>query len=79
MNLAGITTRKRTLSTGWSGETKKCKVFENDEADEDDEKPTHFRPRLLRSKRKEGKQKTQNNNEDEWVKHRRELEMNQQR
>lgn len=78
LNLAGITTRKRTVSSGWNGETKKAKVFENGTEDEDD-KPSHFRPRLLRSKKKDGKQKAQNNKEDEWVKHRRELEMNQQR
>lgn len=84
MNLAGITTRKRTLSTGWNGDAKKTKLFENGEEAEEEEaeeeaKPTHFRPRLLRSKKKDGKQKTQSNNEDEWVKHRRELEINQQR
>lgn len=84
LNLAGITTRKRTLSTGWNVETKKTKLFNGGNEEEEDEeieeeKPTHFRPRLLRSKKKDGKQKTQNNSEDEWVKHRRELEMNQQR
>lgn len=92
--MAGITTRKRTLSATWSnGDAKKTKLFvangvgeegegegdEEEEEEEIEEKPTHFRPRLLRSKKKDGKQKTQCNNEDEWVKHRRELEINQQR
>lgn len=84
LNLAGITTRKRTLSSTWSnGDAKKTKLFTDGEGEEEEEeteeKPTHFRPRLLRSKKKDGKQKTQQNNEDEWVKHRRELEINQQR
>lgn len=79
LNLAGITTRKRSNSEREAlSATNHIKHFK-----EEYEKPSHFRPRLLRSKRKDTKQKagnlTNNNNDDEWVKHRRELEINQQR
>lgn len=72
-------TRKRTFSSGWNSEPKRTKTSLENEEEAREERHSHFRPRLLRSKKKDGKQKAQNNNEDEWVKHRRELEMNQQR
>lgn len=78
LNLAGITTRKRKSSYTQDYELKKIKK-EDLTSDTDYEKPTQFRPRLLRKKR--DVRRLSNNNsivqaDDEWVKHRRELEIN---
>ncbi|XP_018565182.1 forkhead box protein N3 isoform X2 [Anoplophora glabripennis] len=83
LNLAGITTRKRNNSLCHGDEANKklkfsphCDINKN----ESEEKPIPFKPRLLRAKRKENSQKAVfNNNSDEWVRHRRELERNQNR
>lgn len=85
MNLAGITTYKRTNNNNNVSYTyenvKRLKIDENNmEDDEITSKPSQFRPRLLRKKRDTRKLTNNNNNivksEDEWVKHRRELEIN---
>lgn len=64
-------------------EVKRLKIEENVQEDDDvTTKPSQFRPRLLRKKRDMKKLPINNNNnivaksEDEWVKHRRELEIN---
>lgn len=83
LNLAGITTRKRYNSNNEEYDPYKIIKLSpqfdiND--NEAEERPTPFKPRLLRTKKKEGKTKIIcNNNNDEWVKHRRELEINQHR
>lgn len=82
LNLAGITTRKRNNSLCNNEEsTKKMKFSQCDiNKNEPEERPIPFKPRLLRAKRKENSQKIVfNNNSDEWVRHRRELEKNQNR
>ncbi|KAJ8949804.1 hypothetical protein NQ318_000502 [Aromia moschata] len=81
LNLAGINMRKRHNSQ--SNEFyKKLKLLPQYDINknESEEKPAPFKPRLLRTKKKESSQKSViNNNNDEWVKHRRELEKNQNR
>lgn len=79
LNLAGITTRKRYNSQSREDDSNKCMRLA-----ETYEKPTHFRPRLLRKKKDTKKLSNNNNNnnnntDDAWVKHRRELEINQGR
>lgn len=87
LNLAGISTRKRynSQTLDYINKRKRANQFIVPTASY--EKPTHFRPRLLRTKKKE-KTTVNNNNhihkntiqvEDEWVKHRRELEEGQKR
>lgn len=85
LNLAGITTRKRYNSQTYDFDPyKRIKLsptFDVNEI-EYEEKPTPFKPRLLRAKRKENNSKVvyaNNNNNDDWVKHRRELEISQSR
>lgn len=76
LNLAGITTHKRSNSNSYSSDDSKRSKKDNNT---DYEKPSQFRPRLLRKKR-DAKRLANNNNivqaDDEWVKHRRELEIN---
>lgn len=82
LNLAGITTRKRINSQSVDYEPfKKIKLSPQYDINDNEanERHTPFKPRLLRTKKKEGKSKIINNNNDEWVKHRRELEINQHR
>ncbi|KAJ8922653.1 hypothetical protein NQ315_007685 [Exocentrus adspersus] len=83
LNLAGITTRKRNNSHCNNDDPcKKLKSPSTREVNktESEERPAPFKPRLLRNKRKENSQKIVfNNNSDEWVKHRRELEKNESR
>ncbi|KAK9719038.1 Forkhead domain [Popillia japonica] len=76
LNLAGITTRKRYNSQSREDDSSKSMRL----ADSYD-KPLHFRPRLLRKKKDIKKLANNNNNntDDAWVKHRRELEINQGR
>lgn len=47
----------------------------------EDQKHVPFKPRLLRAKRKENEspKRVFNNNQDEWLKHRRELDIDQSR
>lgn len=85
LNLAGISTRKRYNSQSIDYTHKRRKS--NNQfvvPDAAYEKPTQFRPRLLRTKKKDKISHNNNNNntlqvEDEWVKHRRELEEGQKR
>jgi forkhead box protein N len=84
LNLAGITTRKRYNSQSSEYDPyKRIKLSPQYDINdnESDERPAPFKPRLLRTKKKEGKSKVlcNNNNNDEWVKHRRELEINHHR
>ncbi|GJQ64959.1 hypothetical protein Trydic_g7125 [Trypoxylus dichotomus] len=74
LNLAGITTRKRYNSQSREDDSSKTMRLA-----ESYEKPMHFRPRLLRKKKDTKKLSNNNNNntDDAWVKHRRELEINQ--
>jgi forkhead box protein N len=83
-NLAVITTRKRYNSQSSEYDPyKRIKLSPQYDINdnESDERPAPFKPRLLRTKKKEGKSKVlcNNNNNDEWVKHRRELEINHHR
>lgn len=75
LNLAGISTLKRPSSQSYE-DAKRLRI----ESSDDYGKPVHFRPRLLRKKMKKT---TVNNNtvhtDDEWVKHRRELEITESR
>lgn len=82
LNLAGITTRKRNNSQTYEVEPKRLRLQKHPQQVQEVQyaKPTQFRPRLLRKKSK----KVSNNNkivqtDDEWVKHRRELEINDSR
>ncbi|KYB27821.1 forkhead box protein N3 isoform X1 [Tribolium castaneum] len=82
LNLAGITTRKRFNSQSSDYEPyKRIKLSPQYDINDNEatERPTPFKPRLLRAKKKEGKSKMLCNNNDEWVRHRRELEINQHR
>lgn len=87
LNLAGIGTHKRSnnnnnLLYSYEESAKRCKRSDDNTViiDIDIDKPSQFRPRLLRKKRDAKKLMTNNNNivqaDDEWVKHRRELEIN---
>lgn len=75
--------RKRNNSQCLGNQNKRIKresECDEDIKNEQEEKPTPFKPRLLRVKKKENYQKVIfNNNNDEWVKHRRELENKQHR
>lgn len=84
LNLAGITLRKRNNSQSQEYSSKRKRTNTHYIIPiEIDEKPTQFRPRLLRTKKKEKAVPYNNNNteqiEDAWVKHRRELEETQKR
>lgn len=71
LDFAGVT---RTRTT-YEPSRKRMRAITFDSDDNLDEKQVPFKPRLLRTKRKEIKQKyINNNNNNEWVKHRKELE-----
>lgn len=86
LNLAGVpTVRKRSPSHNLEHSPKRKRLFVS--SPEPVEKPSQFRPRLLRAKRKSDNQKRKNNNNnntlkkvksesthDEWVRHRRAIE-----
>lgn len=82
LNLAGFAIKKRRLSDTEYDPYKKIKLspqFDINE-NESDVKPIPFKPRMLRTKKKDCKERCMNNNNnDDWVKHRRELEINQHR
>lgn len=83
LNLAGIALRKRTNSTHTYEHSKKLKTDSENDVNENtpNEKSAPFKPRLLRVKIKEQRKKVpfNNNNNDEWVKLRREIEKQQNR
>lgn len=86
LNLAGIVMGKRSLTTNYSDYEPQRKMSRNVEGREEntfeeDQRPVPFKPRLLRAKRKENTspKKVFNNNQDEWLKHRRELDIDQSR
>ncbi|KAL3265228.1 hypothetical protein HHI36_009442 [Cryptolaemus montrouzieri] len=73
LHLAGITRTKNLLNSEPPRKRMKLLNYQLDE--EVEQKQVPFKPRLLRTKKKESKQKCSiNNNNNEWVKHRRELE-----
>ncbi|KAL1489872.1 hypothetical protein ABEB36_013800 [Hypothenemus hampei] len=83
LNLAGITTLKRSNGE-YEMQLRKIPKLERDADEEEEnhcEKHIPFKPRLLRPKKKENfsPKKVFNNNQDEWVKHRRELDIDQSR
>ncbi|XP_045479053.1 forkhead box protein N2-like [Harmonia axyridis] len=70
LHFAGVSRTRPTYEPS----RKKMRALTFD-SEENDEKQVPFKPRLLRTKRKEIKQKyINNNNNNEWVKHRKELE-----
>ncbi|XP_044748326.1 forkhead box protein N2-like [Coccinella septempunctata] len=71
LHFAGVT-RTRTY---YEPSRKRMRALTFESEEDVDEKQVPFKPRLLRTKRKETKQKyVNNNNNNEWVKHRKELE-----
>ncbi|KAF7278613.1 uncharacterized protein LOC143191359 isoform X2 [Rhynchophorus ferrugineus] len=80
LNLAGITTQKRPAPciSEYEPHSKFGKLTNGYNTEE---KHVPFKPRLLRAKRKENSSPKVvfNNNQQEWVKHRRELDINQMR
>uniref|UniRef100_A0A6P7G9V5 Forkhead box protein N3-like n=1 Tax=Diabrotica virgifera virgifera TaxID=50390 RepID=A0A6P7G9V5_DIAVI len=78
LNLAGITLKKRHSSSSDTEEqSKKIRLYRYDiNKNEPEEKVAHFKPRLLRTKKK---QSNRNRVTDDWVGHRRDIENNQNR
>ncbi|XP_050315295.1 forkhead box protein N3-like isoform X2 [Anthonomus grandis grandis] len=90
LNLAGIATFKRSImnNSNYEPQPKMARCTNNYESmtetsasGEEEPRFVPFKPRLLRTKRKENSspKKLFNNNQDEWLKHRRELDINQSR
>lgn len=83
LNLAGIALRKRSNSTHTYEHPKKMKTEPEHDVNQNtpNEKSAPFKPRLLRVKIKEHRKKVplNNNNNDEWVKLRREITIQQDR
>ncbi|KAK9870077.1 hypothetical protein WA026_006172 [Henosepilachna vigintioctopunctata] len=73
LHLAGIT--RTRCPSGSERSHKRMRLLDHQSVRED-EKPIPFKPRLLRTKRKENKIRylNNNNNNNEWFKHRKELE-----
>ncbi|KAH0999007.1 hypothetical protein HUJ04_003253 [Dendroctonus ponderosae] len=83
LKLAGIATYKRSMMNGdYEPQPKTVRYMNGHEENGcEDQKHVPFKPRLLRAKRKENEspKRVFNNNQDEWLKHRRELDIDQSR
>ncbi|CAH1183808.1 unnamed protein product [Ceutorhynchus assimilis] len=90
LNLAGVATLnlKRSIPTTNEENEPTPKLIryshhqpENSSSEEEPQRHVPFKPRLLRTKRKENAspRKIFNNNQDEWLRHRRELDIDQSR
>ncbi|XP_066254597.1 forkhead box protein N2-like isoform X2 [Euwallacea similis] len=84
LNLATLVTNKRSImdNSDCEPQTKIPRFLDAQEENScEEQKHVPFQPRMLRVKRKENPspKKVFNNNQDEWLKHRRELDINQSR